>query len=702
MITKKTTYLLVLLALLINSSVLGETNDPTLNSSDYFSRGLKQIEKNNYKKGLQIWKKAVSSLDEPDFRISQHFIRTVTKNDLRSYFKDASHIYYWGLEGEITEPEIEALVKELQFLKPLIGLKKYRKIKKLVKDRNNEGLAKIKQIWINADLTPLNNYNERLIEHWQRIAYSYEHFSDASNKDLDDRAFTYIKYGKPYYTRDGTLTYKASFVHRVIFEGVQPPSFASSMEIGIIKAQRYNLETRVRQLHRYPKFEIWIYKDLTDETQNTIFVFGNQGNSNELEKIRSISDFIPSDAYRNVGQHNYSTLHRKLTVNTNDDNKSDVAQESINSSNGFISQVTITPALILQMMYYDQFAAFDDYFGKAYNEMLDRYINLSNTPNVDMEGLAREFSTMHGAKLLQIQQSAPDEVSSFTKDVYNIPADYYTYRFLNNDNEPYLRVYSVLEIKNAVYHDQIVSGETQIDESATRDYLLLSGYNIDQPADSSTDYSNEEIISSPRKTVSISEIPFSNESEPVTLAFELHNAKQINDSTLHDNTPYSKSLKALGNYEFETPEPLNTSDLSTSDFIIGYSSKNEESDISKNNDDPADFEIAHNKIIPSGTDLNLYYELYNLSMEDNTANFSFEYTINKKSKRNGFLGLGIFKGKSDKKSITVNNTLDQDRYEGRLIIETSDRSEGKYVLDIKITDQTTGEELKKSINFEIK
>ena len=192
-------------------------------NKSYYERGLEETNLGNIEEGLTIWEEAADNLEEPDFRIARSYINVAVANRLKDRYLKASEIYYWGLEGEIDENEQAPLLQELEYLKPMLGRREHLRLVERVEQQDPSVLNEISDFWESIDVTPLTDYNERLIEHYERINYSLENFSKSDSGELDDRGNTYIKYGDPYYTKRGNLTYNSSIVIRLLNEGI--PSY---------------------------------------------------------------------------------------------------------------------------------------------------------------------------------------------------------------------------------------------------------------------------------------------------------------------------------------------------------------------------------------------------------------------------------------------------------------------------------------------
>lgn len=666
------------------------------NEVNLLEKGLEEKQKGNYQKTLEIWYEAKETLGEPDFRIAHEYIKLVTEEELKQYYQNATDLYFWGLAGSISSSEQQVLLDEITFLKPLIENRDYRNLKNKIEDANSQALSEIKNYWKNLDTTPLNSYNERLIEHWKRISFALKNYSLPGSDELDDRGFIYIKYGTPYFSKEGQLSYQQSLVHELLRRGIKTPSFGTANDRAVANAQRYNLETRIRQFHSYPNYEVWIYPDLTDNNENTIFIFGSQDGSNKYEKVKSIEDFIPSEAYRNQGQHNYSLSGSRGFGDRNSDESSDVQFDASRESLSNAEQVTINPALILQLMYYQQFSALDRYFGNSFDDMMDQYTNISNSSTSNMSHLAREFGTMYGNELVQRQSIAPTEKSEDKAQILSIPSETYTYRFLDENNEPYVKAYTNVDLEEALYYD-LLKETNSLQSEVSNKYTLISGYLLKSNENNTLlEESNRKDIDSADETINIFDIPYEPNSQSVILSHELHKKSQLEDSTISQNTAYPSSLKGLVNETIKLPEPLNFEELALSDLIVGYSRPSEELITA---DDSLNFNLAHNRTIPEGSDLNLYYEIYNLEPDEekDISEFTFHYTIRKESKV-----LGIFERYADDDTgITINHSISDDRFDNALSIKTSTLDEGKYHLEIEVEDQNSDEELSRTLAFKI-
>ena len=198
------------------------------------------------------------------------------------------------------------------------------------------------------------------------------------------------------------------------------------------------------------------------------------------------------------------------------------------------------------------------------------------------------------------------------------------------------------------------------------------------------------------------DVPYEPRATSALISQELHIQDLKADSTLSDDTIFPKSLKGLNNHTINLPDPIASEQLVVSDFIIGYGLQGDKSTLNgSEKKEKVNFNIAHDKKIPRERELNLYYEVYNLTPADSDgiAIYNFEYAI--KQKKRGFLGIGK-RTDDDQVSITVNNRVAASRDASELVIDTSEYETGDYELHVTVTDQRTGQTYSRILEFTIK
>jgi len=676
---------------------VNESDDTPVN---YFKQGENEAKNGNYEKAIEIWEEAYANLMSPDFRIGQSYIKIVASEKLKSKYKKAVSLYYWGLGGNNIDTSEQALRREIDYLRPIVGYGNYRDMKKKIDHRDTSVYQDIRNFWELKDPTPFSDYNERLIEHWERVAYATNEFKRSNRKDLDDRADIYIKYGPPDVNRHGIINYDSGFVNNLLKDRIGLNLNGSASSNMTREMRIFNMETKIRHLHQSPEYEIWIYHQLAGKYKNTIYLFGNDGSSSTFRKMDSVEDFIPNSAF-SMTRRNRSLNHiDNFTGSGEGDDGSSI--EISEGGSGSLDRSTfggagdpvqptfITPGLILQMMYYRHFSALDSYFGTALTRMLSRYQNQMLRVPVS---LAREFENTNEGEMIQLRRSAPEEISVYEKEIVEIPMELFTYRFINDDNEPYIKVFVRSTSGQALLYDQLKTNN-RLDDDLNQNYTIKNGVKIigsDQQILSEQTDSTQLIPGAGREVTSEFDLEYVNGISGIMVGSELYNPTQQADTALTEDLPFEKQLKGMGKREMDLPDALNNREFEMGDIIFGFNTENEL------NNRFVSFQISHNRQIPHGKDLHLYYELYHLEQDPSgKSKFTFKYDIKAKSK-----GIRLFGKDRDDLSITLNNETLDNRYSNTLVIDTSRLQPGDYSINIEVTDINSGRNIKRSFDFSI-
>ncbi|MDX1672573.1 MAG: GWxTD domain-containing protein, partial [Balneolaceae bacterium] len=425
-------YLFVSMLLVLFTTVSAEAWPQQISPSadDYYQRGMQQVDAGNIERALQIWEQAKESDSEADYRIGLTYLEQATGNSLRGYYRKASEIYLWGLRDDRVEHAEKALEKELDYMGSMVPYPEYKRIKDKIKDKDSSIYDDLLAFWNRKDPTPLTDYNERLIEHWERVAKAKKLYGLKNKRGFDHRGDLYIRYGPPDYKREGMIVYNSGTVHALLQEriGVDFPNLRGNPQSNSIKSARmFNMETVIRSLHSNPRYEVWIYETLTNSPEHTIFMFGTDDGSPTFRRKKSLEDFIPNAAYsRRYRDKNLITNSPSSVGSSGQQSGTEATaafdQFSQNASQS-VPRTDITPALILQMMYYEQFSALDHYFGDAYGRMLSRYLDLNSRIPFS---LTREFEQVNENDLIQRRSKAPEEISVYQRNISEIPMHTYT------------------------------------------------------------------------------------------------------------------------------------------------------------------------------------------------------------------------------------------------------------------------------------
>ncbi len=594
-------------------------------------------------------------------------------------------MYYWGLQANNIEGEKEVLLQDLEYMNSLFELNRYRELKNKAEESDPSVLDDLQQFWQRLDPTPLTTYNERVVEHWQRVNTALEKYKRPNREEFDARGEMYVRHGEPDYVRTGQLNYNSGTVNYYLDQRMtgQLDPFQAESEFyrEAMRTMQFNLESRIRTLHEYPNYEIWVYKDLSEGPDHTVYIFGSS-NGTVYKKKNSVEDFIPSMAFNKAKATEQALFMQQQSMLGNNQDQGEEAR---------IPNVDITPALIMQLMYYRQFSALDPYFAEAFEDMERRYGDV--TTRVP-PSLARQFESTNISELLHIQSKAPRQSSTDAREIPALPVRFYAYQFLDESNQPYYKVFIKSDVADAGYFDYLRKNNRLDDE-------MWNNYSVDIGAQLLGE--SEQVMEESRRLITLN----SRNAENVNTSFnishqsggaQLRGAVALYDSTgdpesISENTVFKDGLSAMGENSRQIPEPLPTEGLTMGDIILGYGTNN-----MRAASDEIPFRIAHERVLPQGQSLKLYYEIYNLSQNANgMSRFSFQYQINAVSKT-----LFIRREEKSDLSITINNESARSRFTNSLEIKTADLQPGTYELDITVNDLLSDQKINRQLEFEIK
>lgn len=654
---------------------------PSLNSaqqkSDYFERGLKAKNENNIKRALNIWLSARNKIIHPDHidpRIGFHFIRTVTERRMYKYYDTATLMYNWALYSSDINSFKPTLKEELRRLKPIISSQQFDRWKSLLENNDQQALDEIKSFWFRLDPTPGTLRNERLLEHWERLAYVQNNFLKSSSDivNYDDRGKIYIKYGHPQRKSDGTLFFDRSWIKFKANEILTQSSSSvkqADYNIDLIR-QKQSIVNKViqqaEQAHDNPEFEIWIYDGLVPESdENIIFMFGKGGNQNSFGLIDSIEDLIPNNAFRNILQ-------------PDEDKK-------------------ITGGLLLQLYYYRQLIDIDPFFANVFQGLDSKALNvsgfsfsLSKTTRIETE------ATLKGSI-----NNAPVQKSTYRPILPAFELNIYQYRLLDEENKPYLATYIESLPQRVILTDYNL--QQQNNSASYTDFSsLLNHYKLqhsvilqNKVGELVDNYQDFPVVTinpglaeeNVTPSTSIYTVPHIDEGAPQNFAAVIFNDKIESTGTNGDQL-YPQSIRSVGKKIISQPELLNSNpkQLEMGDLILGY----KQSDTDKQ----LNYKIAHERTIPYGHDLSVHFELYHLKIPaSGMSEIALNYRIDP---------IGKQKANESGVQLSLSYQSHTPSLKEDLEIKTNEFVPGEYLLRLEGVDKSSKQKVSRSVRFEIK
>jgi GWxTD domain-containing protein len=350
---------------------------------DLYQQGLAQRDSGDWQAALDTWWSAMDSHQHipPDPRIGFAFIELATQKQATDYYMKANQIYFWGLAGDANSFK-EELENEVERVAPILNQDLYSNWRKLL--NADPALGKhIRGYWISKDPIPTTDINERLIEHWERIAHVREKFQNENTTvyGSDDRGLVFVKYGAP------EQKYSGNF---------------GSDQLEIMRwLDDFLLRQEIQRFNNNPDFEIWIYKNLR-KSESTIFMFGKKDGFAKYGLRTGPEDLIPERAFR---------------------------RSSTQTTRG------ILPGALLQLMYYSQLVLIDRFYLDRYRELEAMWSNARAggrlSPDYDVvQSLINHYRNLDQATI-QFKYLPSDRTDAL-EGLEQLAMKYYPFRYLDN------------------------------------------------------------------------------------------------------------------------------------------------------------------------------------------------------------------------------------------------------------------------------
>jgi len=670
-------FLLSLSIITIQATVLFASTD----IRQIYEKGLSEKKSGNYTNALDLWLSAKYQMSDPadmDPRVGYSFIELVTEQKMRNLYQTASLMYFWTLEGEINQENFRHYKTEVDRIRPLLNEREYVRIMNKIDSFDNTALSDLRGIWTRLDLTPTNPYNERLIEHWERIAHIRKEYTLNRNTvyDTDDRGLIYMRYGKPdrvykdQFDFDyGQVRFWAESSIRSAGGGALDAAADTNSNFGFAGTDMFSdegirdylvarLTDHAQQYHSYSEFEFWMYYGLTgNDAENVIYIFGRDGNSGQFGLRKSIDEMIPTQAFRTRIQN--GPAHSQ-----------------------------VTPGFLLQLSLYRQAAVADIFFATSFVNMESEVFS-RRTIN---RQTSLEFRNRSEHQLQTVYAKAPTQVSDYGMELPDINMELRQFRFLDDDNNPYLATFMLSRPHEAImlssfndYNNDQSLILRHVVQLYDEDWNVISRHNA-QPEIQMLEGGN--LRQSP-PSFSLFFVPHVKKDTRQFFVAELLDANGSN--RVAQNSVFSEYRKGSGKIENLQPEPLNTDPevLEMSDLVLGFNR-------SDNDDLLFPYMVALENEIPADENLVIHFEVYHLQKQDNGLSlFELNYGINPIN------WLGRARTRTQEADITVTFETDQNSFREVVEIDTGVLAKGEYELYLTAMEPHTGRKVERRVRFTI-
>lgn len=666
---------------------------------DPYKTGLIQIDSGDWESALNYWigvRDSLQLLGETDFRIGQKFIETVTQHERRDLYPLASEFYMWGLQSQNMEPIRSSLINDIEMMRPILPESLYHSWLSMVRNYNPEIFSEMRGYWILNNPVQDTALNERLIEHWERIAYVRSNFriNNSTVYGGDERSIIYVKLGEPDKIESGTFLSNNNhiqFVAREILRQQEEEVDSFGQDVmqrlddsvqGMAMNSYYmnnlakNITDRVLSERISSNFMVWVYNRFDmGIPENLIYIFGKDASTGSFGLIRSPEQFIPSSAFRPV---------------------------QVRGSN---FRFNMGP--ILQMSIYNDLRFVDDKFMDIYNELADRLLS--------DESIISESSTSYlmykfADELEAMRDAAPEHFSIYDRELITFPISSKSYQFFDQSLRPYHLLVAFSEPHESILIDN-ARFTNHFEGEDPRYYLkhMLTIYDSDWnrierlqdfPA---VTFEEDESTNQRLPSSSIFRIPYFENEAYIHLAGSV-----INESLHQMQYPQSRTRDQIISPEYIIGNGFTEVDLHSgihalesnqfwaSDLILGY-----RSDFELDEELFIPFFIPKNHILSRSVDLYFMLEVYNIPMaESGLYEFNLEYQVIPQEERS-VLSRIFRRSLTSEQQINLTIESEEDRSRNTISVDISDYVPGKYTLRISLSTRSSEREIIREVDFEI-
>jgi GWxTD domain-containing protein len=606
---------------------------------------------------LEYWEWAYEKMlgiEQYDPRIGFRFVEyTVAAMNVERY-QLATEMYFWGLRADFLDEFEFEVMQEILMMEPLLERSTFQEWTRLHRDRDPRLFQEMREFWIRKNMVPSSDQNERLLEHWQRIHYSREHFTNDESTvyGTDERALIYIRFGPPDRHRSGVLSYNPTEIQNRIFDLV---------EMGLVNVgQTRSLQMNIMQNYSPGRFDLWRYDRISDDGP-IIFLFGRPGREGRYRLLDSLDDFINSSGYRAV------VVGRRGT------------------------QSAFRAGYFLQMMLYNEASTLDHYFSRQYMDYERRWNQAVFQNNVNARLLGDLLSPQLAAHDMQnMQNRAPLSQSIYERRLAQYTMLHRQYRFFDEDMNPV----TCIVLFPPPRLSRIGEALNKHEDLQPAGFMFRQGLNMYRKGERLSQHLEEhisllrELASSDNELFKSMTLPLSDEDVRFQVFSEFYLLPDpqlpvfLGNNLVGVSREWTEASKAIEN----------DGSLVISDLVLGTTNKKPVRIKS------VDIGVLSNNEISPDEELQIFFEVYNLKPnEAGEYRYNITYRLNPEQRRRFFR-------RSTKKEVTLSwdavaeKTYDHQHFE----VDLSNAQSGKYRLDIIVEDYESGERYQRTHDLEIK
>ncbi len=626
--------------------------------ADAFTLGMNLQKAVSKSAALQYWEshyRLVGKSGEADPRIGFRFVEWAAGLPEPERFEIASEIFHNSLQSSFPEEYFEETRRQVRFTEPLLERNTRRKWHKLLDDRDEQLFTEIRTFWSRKNAIPSTDVNERLIEHWQRIHFARENFTenDETVYGTDERALIYVRFGPPDRHRRGTLSYNLSEIRNRLYDLVE----VDRIHIN----QIYTLQMNIIQNFSPGWYEYWRYNRI-DEEGPIIYIFGRPGGGGKFQLLDSLEEFIPPSGYRSVVIGDRGT------------------------------RSALRAGYFLQMMIYNEVSTLDEYFGQRLMEYERRWNQVIFQSNQDGQWLGDLLSPNRAANdMRRMQDRAPESVSDIERNVMQYPIYHREYRFIDAEEGPVslllMNPSPEIVAVTDMLHEQLRDGATG--------YQLKQGFNIykdDERVERNTSSVNrgpDEITVADASVYTAETVRSSDEDVEIEVFSELYVRPGRGPGQLQSN-----ALIGMNRKWTRMQEPLtDNGNLLMSDLVPGSTGRFSVPVRS------VEMGVLSGKSVPLSESIQIYFEVYNLQKDEQSGEYRYSITYQlEPQRRRSWIP---WRRSSHEVSLSWDAASYHPKDYQFFDVDLTHASSGDHILRIQLEDLASGQTSEREIEIEL-
>ncbi len=542
-----------------------------------YEEGIKKLDNGDWQAAIATWGTALQKQQAEqslELKMAVKYIETVTEYGDRQHYNDACNYYLNAFRQASWERESEALEDEFKRLIPLVPHEYQKEWKKAIKNSDPAIFDKVVLFWEMMDPITSTDINERLIEHWRRIAYARKNFTRAHNTvyNTDDRGLVYVRFGKPDLEEKNVALPPNQIMNPVTGGPLRVNGMTFRPMIPLI------LDT-----------DLWKY-NFSNRQEPSFYLFGsNAKGGGEFRLQVGIMHMIPSFGYS-------------------------FTMAGMDRQGG---------ALMIKYSMIGKLTGVTGYYDRIYNDLTNAIISRSANRNAG-SAVYQAPDILHRFEYEEVEQSrrrdreSPGSTTDLVTGGNLIPVDYNYYRYLSDGNETeYLLVMNPklkkldkrLETKNLEKHPvkdlSMKSSLMTIDSNGHRHIYASHDLNLLQIMDT---HGNMSYFFNPD---SVGKAPITG----------IDVFGDVGKKMKHDSVDYEgiQPIFSTGPLQLPLPDPLkwDPGSIVISDPIIGYRQN-------VNEDKRIPFIPALDPTFWNGDEILVFFEVYDHSINNYSIDFSYE------------------------------------------------------------------------------